>query len=321
MRRRDLIALMASAPAWRSFPARAQGRIYRLGILAVSRDLVPPQLLLSLHERGYVEGRNLVVEWRFSQGVAERWLPLARELLALKVDAIAVGTTPAALAAKQATTTIPIVIATAIDPVGAGLAESLARPGGNVTGISIMSPEISAKTLSLLKEAVPALGRVAVLWNAANPAFASVWPMMDKAAGSLGVSLLPDSVGKPEDFPVAYAAIASQKPEGVFLLLDEFVLAHLSEFLAFASRERLASASTIKSFAEAGGLLSYGPNLAATQREAADYIDRIFKGESPATLPFQQPTAFELVINLKTAKALGLTVPPLLLAQADEVIE
>ena len=184
-----------------------------------------------------------------------------------------------------------------------------------------MSPEMSAKALSLLKEAVPALRRVAVLWNAANPALTSVWQSVDAVAGSLHLTLLSDPVREPEDFPAAFAAIASQRPDGLFVLNDLLLFFHLGEIIKFAASERLPSASTLREFAAAGGLMSYGPNLAALQRQAADYVDRVFKGESPATLPFQQPTTFELIINLKTAKALGLTVPPAMLDLANEVIE
>ena len=321
MTRRDLIALLLTAAATSPAAAPAQGRTFRLGMLVNTRDALGDELIKALRDLGYTEGQNLTVEWRFAQGVAERWLPLARELVALKVDAIVVPTTPAALAARQATKTIPIVLPTAIDPVGVGLAESLARPGGNVTGFSIMSPEISAKALSLLKEAVPALRRVAVLWNAANPAFASVWQSVDAVAGSLDLTLVSDSVREPEDFPAAFVAIASQRPEAFFVLVDALLGLHLGEIIEFAASERLPSASTFREFAAAGGLMSYGPNLAALLRQAAEYVDRVFKGESPATLPFQEPTTFELVINLKTAEKLGLTVPQLLLAQADEVIE
>jgi putative tryptophan/tyrosine transport system substrate-binding protein len=320
MRRRALIAGLGLITL-RLHSASAQERTYRLGVLAVNPAVGPDMLLEALRDRGYVEGQNLVVERRFSQGVGERWLPLAKELVALKVDVIVCGTTPAALAAKQATSTIPIVIPTAIDPVGAGLAESLARPGGNITGGAILSPEMSVKALSLLKEIVPRLNRVAVLWNAGNPAFVPVWQTLNGTSGALSITLTPISVREPTDFAGAFAAIAAQRPDAVFALIDELVYAHLGETIAFAARERLPSVSTFKPFAAMGGLISYGANVEATQRQGADYVDRIFKGANPATLPFQQPTTFELIINLKTAKALGLTVPPILLAQADEVIE
>src|SRR5580704_13273829 len=176
----------------------------------------------------------------------------------------------------------------------------------------------SAKALSLLKEAVPALRRVAVLWNAANPAFTSVWQSVKAVAGSLDLTLVSEPVREPEDFPAAFAAIASLRPEAFFVLTDALLGLHLSEIIEFAANERLPSGSTFREFAAAGGLMSYGPNLAALLRQAADYVDRVFKGESPATLPFQQPTTFELVINLKTAEALGLTLPQLLLTRADD---
>jgi putative ABC transport system substrate-binding protein len=252
--------------------------------------------------------------------VSERWLPLARELAALKVDVIVVLTTPAALAAKQATSSIPIIIPTAIDPVGAGLTQSLARPGGNVTGFALLSPEISGKAISLLKEAVPPMLRVAILWNAGNPALTGVSRSVDATARSLGLALVSAPAREPRDFSVAFAAIASQRPDGVFILDDALIGQHEDEVVDFLLRARLASASSVKEFPAAGGLMSYGANLAAVQRQAAGYVDRIYKGESPATLPFQEPTTFELVINLKTAKAIGLTVPQSLLAQADDVI-
>jgi len=320
MRRRTVIAGIGLA-ALRFSAARAAGKTYRLGVLASTPEAYPTEMFEGLRALGYVEGQNLVVERRFSQGVNERWPALAQELVALKVDAIVCGTTPAALAAKRATSTIPIVIPTAIDPVGAGLAESLARPGGNVTGGAIQSPEMSAKVLSLLKQMVPGLSRVAVLWNAGNPAFAPVWQVLDTAAASLDLTLVKAPVREPDDFPSAFAAIAAQRPEGFLLLLDEFVLKRMPAIVEFASNHRLASASTVRLFAAAGGLMSYGPSMSWPMQLAAHYLDRIFRGANPATLPFQQPTEFELVINLKTAKALGLAVPQSLLARADEVIE
>src|ERR1700730_3967845 len=189
MRRRDLIALFGgAAAAWLAVGVRAQhGKTFRLGILVNTRNTALDELFKGLRDHGYIEGQNLIVEYRFSEGVGDRWPDLARELVALKVDAIVVQTTPAALAAKQATSTIPIVITSAIDPVGAGLANSLARPGGNITGLALLQPEISAKALSLLKEVVPPLSRVAVLWNVANPAFTPVWLAVDATAGSMGL--------------------------------------------------------------------------------------------------------------------------------------
>jgi putative ABC transport system substrate-binding protein len=323
MGRRDLIALFRGAPVIclavgvRAQPAKA----FRLGILVNTRNASVDELLKALRDHGYVEGQNLVVELRFSEGAPERWPLLAKELVALKVDAIVVQTTPAALAAKQATNTIPIVITTAIDPVGAGLADSLARPGGNVTGVALLQPEISGKALSLLKEAVPTLSRVAVLWNGTNPAFTSVWQQVDTIARSMGLVLLPQPVREPQDFGAAFAAMVSQRPEGFLVLVDAFVSQSMRQIVEFTVRERVAAASTFREFAALGGLMSYGPNIVAAQHKAADYVDRVLKSKNPAELPFEQPTNFELVINLKAAKALGLTVPPSILARADEVIE
>jgi putative tryptophan/tyrosine transport system substrate-binding protein len=321
MRRRNFISGLGVAVIPWPLAVRAEARTFRLGILVNRRSFGPDELLKVLHDLGYVEGQNLIVEWRYSEGVSERWLPLARELVALKVDAIVVLTTPAALAAKQATSTIPIVIPIAADPVGAGLAESLARPGGNVTGFAMMAPEISGKAFSLFKEAVPMLRRVAVLWNAANPANTGVWQSVDATAGSLGVALVSAPVREPKDFLAAFAAIAAQRPQGVFVFNDALVAQHMDENVDFLLRERLASASTVKEFPSVGGLMSYGPNIAALQRQAASYVDRIFKGERPATLPFQEPTVFELVINLKTAKDLELIIASEVLARADDLIE
>jgi putative tryptophan/tyrosine transport system substrate-binding protein len=323
MRRREVIALIAGmAAGCLATRVRAQpSKTFRLGILVNTRNAGVDELLKGLRDHGYVEGQNLIIEFRFSEGVGERWPELASELVGLKVDAIVVQTTPAALAAKQATSTIPIVITTAIDPVGAGLAESLARPGGNVTGVALLQPEITAKGLSLLKEAVPSVSHVAVLWNAANPAFAPVWQAVDTTARAMGLSLSSQPVRRPDDFASAFASMTSERPEGVLILVDALVGQYLRQIVEFTVRERFAGVSSSSEFAAMGGLMSYGPNLAAAQRKAADYVGRVLKGQKPAALPFEQPTTFELVVNLKTAKALGLMVPPSILARADEVIE
>ena len=317
-----LVFLGGAVAAW-PLVARAQpAKVYRLGILVNTRSPAQwDELLRALRDLGYVEGQNLIIDWRYSEGQGERWPELAGELVGLKVDAIVVFTTPAALAAKQATSTIPIIIPTAIDPVGAGLAASLARPGGNVTGLGMLVPEVSAKGLSLLKEAVPAMTRVAVLGNAANPALAPVWREVEATARAAGLVLFSEQVREPQDFGAAFVAIAQQRPEGLLVLLDALVGQYLSQIVEFTVRERLPAVSWLRAFAELGGLMSYGPNRPDILRKAAGYVDRVLKGAKPADLPFQQPTEFELVINLKTAKALGLTLPPLLLARADEVIE
>jgi putative tryptophan/tyrosine transport system substrate-binding protein len=323
LRRREFVTYVGAAAAAWPLAARAQrAKVYRLGILANARGPGPWEgFFRGLRDLGYVDGQNLIVEWRYSEGQGERWPELAGELVGLKVDAIVVFTTPAALAAKQATSTIPIIIPTAIDPVGAGLAASLARPGGNVTGVGLLLPEISAKGLSLLKEAVPGLTRVAVLWNAGNPALAPVWREVEPAAGAMGLVLHSQQVREPQDFAGAFVAIAQQRPEGLLILIDALVNQYLSRIVEWMVRERLPAVSTSRLFAETGALMSYGPSFPDVFRKAAGYVDRVLKGAKPADLPFQQPTEFELVINLKTARALGLTLPPLLLTRADEVIE
>ncbi len=197
----------------------------------------------------------------------------------------------------------------------------MARPGGNVTGVALLQPEIAAKGLSLLKEAVPSISQVAVLWNAANPAFAPVWQAVDTTARSMGLSLVSHPVRRRDDFASAFATMTSKRPEGVLILMDALVGQYLGQIVEFTVRERFAGVSSTREFAAIGGLMSYGPNLAAAQHKAAGYVDRGLKGQKPAELPFEQPTTFELVVNLKTAKALGLTVPSSILARADEVIE
>jgi putative ABC transport system substrate-binding protein len=276
--------------------AQPPGKVYRIGYLAT---MPPPAhlweaLLDGLRERGYSAGRNLVFERRFSDGNAERFAVFAAEMIQLKVDCIIAITTPAALAVKQATQTIPIVMTTAIDPVGAGLVASLARPGGTVTGTAILYAELSTKRLELLKEVVPGLARVGVLWNAANPANASVWRETQVAASALGLVLHAQEVRGAQDFVGAFARTAQE---------------HLPS--VFAARESVV----------AGGLMSYGPSLPDLFRHVALYVDKILKGTKPADLPMEQPMKFELVINLQTAKALGMTMPPSLLLLADEVIQ
>ena len=322
MRRRELIAGIATYPLWRRAARAQSGKTYRLGVLVNTRDTGSSTAVVkALRDRGYVEGQNLIVEWRLSDGDATQWLPLARELAALKVDAIMVETTPAALAARQVTSAIPIIIETALDPVGAGLAESLVHPGGNITGCSLLAPEITGKALSLLNQALSPLQRVAVLWNSANPALAPVWQATEEAARSIGLTLSSELIGSPQDLPPAFNKIALLRPDAVLVLIDALTVQSLRQIAEFTVRKHLPAASSFRPFAAYGGLLSYGPSRAGTERDAADYGDKVLKGVDPADLPFVQPTQFELVVNLKTARTLGLTVPPLVLVQADEIIE
>ena len=299
------------------------GKVYRIGYLAA----IPPPahlwdaLLDGLRERGYSEGRNLVFERRFSEGNAERFPEFAAEMVQLKVDCIIAITTPAALAVKHATTTIPVVMTTAIDPVGAGLVASLARPGGTVTGNAILYAELSTKRLEFLKDVVPGLSRVVVLWNAANPANASVWHETQAAAGALGLLLHAQDVRGAQDFAGALARTAQARPDALLVLDDALIAMHRQQIAEFATQEHLPSVFAARESVVAGGLMSYGPSLPDLFRRAATYVDKILKGVKPADLPMEQPMKFELVINLKTAKALGITMPPSLLLLADEVIQ
>jgi putative ABC transport system substrate-binding protein len=303
--------------------AQPPGKVYRIGYLAT----VPPPthlweaLLDGLRERGYSEGRNLVFERRFSEGHAERFPEFVAEMVQLRVDCIIAITTPAALAVKHATTTIPIVMTTAIDPVGAGLVASLARPGGTVTGNAILYGELSTKRLELLKDVVPGLSRVVVLWNAANPANTSVWQGTQAAARALGLQLHAQDVRGAQDFAGAFTRTVQVHPDALLVLDDALINMHREEIAAFATREHLPSVFAARESVVAGGLMSYGPSLPDLFRRAGTYVDKILKGATPTDLPMEQPMKFELVINLKTAKALGITMPPFLLLLADEVIQ
>jgi putative ABC transport system substrate-binding protein len=299
------------------------GKVYRIGFLSTAP---PPAhrwdaLLDGLRERGYSEGRNLVFEHRFSEGNAERFPEFAAELVQLRVDCIIVTTTPAALAAKHATQTIPIVMPTAIDPVGAGLVASLARPGGNLTGLSVLAPELSGKRLELLQEVVPGLTRVVVLWNGANPANASAWQETQAAARALGLLLHSQDVRNPQDLQGAFGLMAQARPDALLVLGDALLGMHRPQIVAFATQQHLPSVFAERESVVAGGLMSYGPSLPDLYRRAAYYVDRLLKGTKPADLPVEQPMKFELVINLKTAKALGITIPQSTLFQATEVIQ
>jgi putative tryptophan/tyrosine transport system substrate-binding protein len=303
--------------------AQPSGQVYRIGFLSTEP---PPAylweaLLGGLRERGYSEGRNLVFERRFSEGKAERFPELAAELVRLRVDCIIVPTTPAALAAKHATQTIPLVMTTANDPVGAGLVASLARPGGNITGLSTLAPELSGKKLELLKEVMPGMTRVAVLWNAANPANAAVWQETQAAARALGLLLHAQDVQGPQDLEGAFARMAQAHPDALLVLTDNLIAMHLQHIVAFATQEHLPGVFGTRGWVVAGGLMSYGASIPDLYRRAATYVDKLLKGAKPADLPVEQPMKFELVLNLKTAQALGLTIPPSVLFRADEVIE
>ena len=296
------------------------GKIYRIGLITVTHIPGEEAFFERLRELGYVEGQNLVTERRYSEGRAERFSEFAAELVRLKVDIIIVGTTPAALAVKDATKTIPVVFPTAIDPVGAGVVASLARPGGNITGLTTQAPDLVAKRLQLFKEAIPRLSRIAVLWNAANPANVQLWREAEDAARVLGVTLQSQAVRGPTDFERVFAAMARERPDGLLLIVDALTLQHRTQIVDFVRQKRIPS--MLEQADQFGGLMSYGPNTTTELwPRGAVLVDKILKGAKPSDLPIEQPTKFELVINLKTAKALGLTIPPSVLGRADQVIE
>jgi putative ABC transport system substrate-binding protein len=324
MRRRDFIALLGSAAASWPLTAHAQqpGRTWRIGLIGHRYEKKGADALReAFRELGYVEGQNMFVEARFAEGKAERFQEFAEEMVRLKVDIIIVFTTPAALAAKKATTTIPIVFPTAIDPVGTGVVTSLRHPGGNVTGGALLYAELCAKRLQLLKEVVPGLSRSAVVWNAANPANALAWRETQDAARTLGVALQSHEVKGPKDIEGAFAIMVKERPDAILVLEDLLIGQYKKEIADFAMQQRLPSMFGAREEVDAGGLVSYGVSISEILRLTVTYVDKILKGAKPGDLPVEQATKFELVINLKTAGALGLTIPPTLLALADDVIE
>jgi putative tryptophan/tyrosine transport system substrate-binding protein len=326
MRRRDFIKVIAgsAAVAW-PLAARAQqrGKKYIIGRFNAGSATEPLNDVFTeiLRELGWVEGENVVFERRYAENRLERLPELAADLVRLKVDVIVATGTLAPLAAKRATSTIPIVMTGAGDPLGTGLVDSLARPGGNVTGMSLMVPELGGKRLELLKELLPRLARVAVLWNAANPYSALVFKQVQAAGTILGIEVQSLEVRQPDDFDGAFETVRRQHPDALMTVEDPLTFNHRKRIADFAVGQLLPTLQGFREFVAAGALMSYGANVIDLARRAAGYVDKILKGANPADLPVEQPTKFDLVINLTTAKTLGLTVPPSLLARADEVIE
>jgi len=323
MRRREFMTVLGGAAVAWPLAAHAQqpGKVWRMGFIAHGHESFYDALFEGLREYGYEEDRNLIVERRYAQGQAERFKEFAAEMVRLNVDIIIVVTTPAALAVKKATTTIPIVHPNAIDPLNTGLIASLAHPGGNLTGGAQLTAEVSAKRLEILKRVVPRLSRVAALWNPANPALVFSWKETQGAARALGVTLQSHEVQGPKDFAAAFAMTADERPDALLVLQDAVTMQQRNEIIDFAIQKRLPSMFQEKGWAVAGGLMSYGENLPSMYRRAAYFVDRIFKGAKPADLPVEQATKFDMVLNLKTAKAIGLTIPDSVLVLADEVIE
>ena len=274
-----------------------------------------------LRELGYVEGKTIVVEYRSAEGKPERLPGLAAELVQLSVDVIFAPATLSTEAAKNTTTTIPIVMVSGPDPVAIGLVASLARPGGNITGLSLMSAELAGKQLQLLKEAIGSLGRVAVLWNASDAGMTNIFSEIQTAAPVLGVTVQPLGVQEAKEIDSAIATLTTERPDALFMITDVLTLRHTRQVLDFAAQHRLPTIFQSSGPVAAGGLMYYGPSATDSYRRAAYYVDRILKGAKPGDLPVEQPVKFELVVNLKTAQALGITIPPALLMLADEVIE
>jgi len=294
-----------------------------VGVLAVSfsaESKEAKQFRRGLLDAGYVEGRDVVIEWRYANGDYARAPELAADLVQRKVDVIVVQSTPAAQAVKRATSTIPIVMASVADPVGSGLVASLAHPVGNVTGLSLMATDLSAKRLQLLKEAIPRLTRVAVLWNPATPWHPKVIEELKTAASSLSIELQFVSARTPEEIGPAFSAVNRAHAQALYFIEDAFFFTYRTTILKLALKARIPVIYGYREFADEGGLMSYGPNRGDLLRQAAGYVDKILKGAKPGDLPIEQPTKFELVINLKTAKALGITIPESILLRADEVI-
>jgi putative ABC transport system substrate-binding protein len=327
-RRRLVVALGAaslSAPRW--MLAQTSAKVWRVGFLTLrnrpdSFDTnVPGAFKTGLRELGYVEGKNLVIEWRFADGKPERLAGLAAELVQLKVDVIVTAATQPTAAAQKATSNIPIVIGSAGDPVASGFVQSLARPGGNITGVSENAVDIVAKLLEMLLRIRPSLTLIAVLTNPDNPALATRLKVIREAARSSGVETLAFEARNATEIGDAFAQMASKKVQAVVVLTDPVFIQQWRLIADLAMKVRLPSTGGSAEYAEAGGLLSYGPNLLENYRRSATYVDKILKGAKPADLPVEQPTRYELVVNRKTAQALGLAIPQSILVSADRIID
>jgi putative tryptophan/tyrosine transport system substrate-binding protein len=304
--------------------AQQPTKIPRIGYLAPTFPSTAGRreaLRQGLRELGYVEGKNVVIEWRFAEDKADRLAGLAAELVRLKVEVIVTSGPAATRAAKEATSTIPIVMAQDNDPVGNGFVASLARPGGNITGLATLAPEIGGKRLELLKEIVPKLSRVAVLGTSTQPGSAQQLKEVERAAGALGVKLQYLDVLDPKDIEIAFREAGKGRADAVLTLTSPILISHRAQLADLAVKNRLPAMYAQPEYVEDGGLMTYGVNLNDLFRRAATYVDKILKGAKPADLPVEQPIKFEFIVNLKTAKQIGLTIPPNVLARADRVIK
>src|SRR6185437_13508119 len=325
MRRREFIALLGGVAVTWPLAANAQSKTPLIGFMGNSTAALEANLVDAfregLREHGYEEGRNIVIEYRWADGKYERFPALVAELIAAKVEVIVTAGTPAALAMKKATTTVPLVMVAVGDPVGTGLVPSLARPGGNLTGLSSVAPDLEGKRLQLLREVVPALSHVAMFINSLNPFHVSSMRQARAAAQSMGIKLQLHDIRKSEDLDDAFAAIRKERPDAVLILADRVFLHNRERMIDFTKEQRLPNVNAYKELVEVGGLMSYGPSYEDMHKRAAIYVDKILKGAKPADLPIEQPSKFTFIVNLKAAKALGVTVPSQLLGLADQLIE
>ena len=325
MKRRDtVLALVTFGAAPFASLAQQQTKVWRIGILAPSSSKNPlffDVFLQGMRELGYVEGRNIQYEWRFAEGKYDRLPTLAAELVKLKVDLILAPTTASALAAQQSTKTIPIVMLSIGDPIGPGFVASLARPGGNITGLSLLWNESSQKHLELLLAMVPKLSRVGLLLNPANPGYKWYLHLVEAASKKNGMHVFPVMARTTEEIGRAFSTVVKEHVEALLVMSEPFLFDNRAQIVELAAKARLPTVYAQPEFVEAGGLMSYGSSVEEHYRRAPHYVDAILKGASPAELPVEQSTTFQLVINLKTAKALGLKVPQWVLLRADQVIE
>jgi len=327
MKRRDFIGLIGGAAAANVLPraasAQQAGKVWRIGVLetipAASNAALYDALKQGLRAHGYVEGQNLVFDYRSADGRPERFPELAAELVRAKVDVIVTRGSPAILAVKNATSTIPVVITSSAEPLM--FVTSLARPGGNITGLSSFSTVLMGKRVEILRDAIPDITRIGAVLTMSSPVSLPQWQEIDTAARTLRIESQLFDVGKPEDFAAAFDAASRQRVGALVVGLGSLIQANHKLIAELAARHRIPTIFSSREFVEAGGLMSYGPNYADLYRRAATYVDKIFKGAKPADLPVEQPVKFELVVNLKTAKALGLTLPQTIEVRADEVIE
>lgn len=328
MPRRAFTAIIAAGLLARPLAVGAQPArsVPRVGLLLLFGTPGQPNSLVDafrggLRDLGYVEGQTVLIDYRWAEGQEQRLTDHAADLVRLKVAVIVTPGTPATMAARAATRTIPVVMTNVGDPVGSGIVASLARPGGNVTGLSLLDAELDGKRIELLKEAAPHLSRLAILWSANDPGMTLAFGRVETAARALGLALQNLGVREPAEFPRAFEAAGAGHADALFVTAQPFTNQHRAQILDLVAKHRLPAIYTLRSFVDAGGLMSYGPSQADQYRRAATYVDRILKGAQPADLPVEQPTKFELVINLRAARALGLTIPAGLLQRADQVIE